>query len=358
MENELIPSPQFFLYNSDDGKIRLEVRLKDETLWLTQKEMAELFQCSTDNISLHLKNIYAEGELSEKATTEESSVVRQEGTRKVQRTVTAYNLDAIISVGYRVNSIRGTQFRIWATQRLKEYVIKGFTIDDERLKNNGGTRYFEELLAKIRDIRSSEKLFYQKVLDIYATSIDYDPRAATSYLFFQTVQNKLHWGAHGHTAPQLIHKRADASQPNMGLTNWPGNRITKHDTEVAKNYLTSEELETLNRIVTAYLEFAELQATNHNPMTMQDWINKLDDFIKLSGRAVLTNAGNVSHAQAKKKAHEEYEKYRQARLNAPSPVERDYINTMRELKTIEEHAKCPIRKRSSNSHTTPPGEER
>lgn len=358
MENELTPSSQFFLYNSDDGKIRLEVHLKDETLWLTQNEMALLFGVGKAAISKHLKNIYQEGELQEVATVSKMETVRHEGARHVSRLVDYYNLDAIISVGYRVNSIRGTQFRIWATQRLKEYVIKGFAIDDERLKNNGDTRYFEELLAKIRDIRSSEKLFYQKVLDIYATSIDYDPRAATSHLFFQTVQNKLHWGAHGHTAPQLIYKRADASQPNMGLTNWPGNRITKHDTEVAKNYLTSEELEILNRIVTAYLEFAELQATNHNPMTMQDWINKLDDFIKLSGRSVLTNAGNVSHTQAKKKAHQEYEKYRQARLNAPSPVKRDYSDAMRELKTIEEHAKCPIRKRSFNPHTMPPGEER
>jgi len=254
------PSGHLLVYRADDGQMKLEVRLEGETVWLTQADMARLFQCSPDNISLHLKNIYDEGELTPEATAEDFSAVRQEGGRQVRRTLTFYNLDAIISVGYRVKSTVATRFRIWATQTLTEYIRKGFVLDDERLKEPEGGRYFEELLARIRDIRSSEKVFWRKILDIYATSIDYDPKASASKEFFKQVQNKMHWAAHGHTAAELIYQRADATEHNMGVTNFSGNRLLKRDVEVAKNYLSEEELNILNRIVTAYLEMAELQA--------------------------------------------------------------------------------------------------
>lgn len=330
---------EILLYQEDDGKIKLDVRLQDETVWLTQAHMAELFQVKPQNITMHLKNIYTEGELFEETTCKEFLQVQREGSRQVQRSRKFYNLDAIISVGYRIQSAVATRFRIWATQRLKEFLIKGFTMDDERLKEAGNSRYFEELLARIRDIRSSEKVFWRKVLDIFATSVDYDPRAEISQLFFKQVQNLMHWAAHGHTAAELIYQRADADQPNMGITNYPGNKLLKRDVEVAKNYLNEEELNVLNRIVTAYLEVAELQALNHNPMTMQDWIERLQKFLTLTGRDILTHAGKISHDTALEKAHEEYEKFRVRQLEEPSEVERYFVEIESKLKRIEKDLK-------------------
>ena len=330
-----LPNNQIVFYQTTDGLVNIEVLFAEENIWLTQKEMAELFDCSTDNISLHLKNIYKDSEVNQQSTTEEFSVVRQEGTRQVKRTITYYNLDAIISVGYRVKSLIATRFRIWATERLKEYIVKGFAMDDERLKQSGGGGYFDELLARIRDIRSSEKVFWRKVLDIYATSIDYDPKSDVSREFFKIIQNKMHWAAHGQTAAEIIYRRVDASRPNMGLTNWVGSRINKNETESAKNYLTDEELELLNRIVSLYLDFAELQAVQHKAMTMLDWISKLDDFLQLSGRELLTHAGTVSHEVALTKAHEEYEKFRLKRLEEPTEAEAHFIEAEREIKRLE-----------------------
>lgn len=310
MEND----SQVILYQTPDGKAKFEVRFDNETAWLTQKQMAELFDCSIDNVALHLKNIYAEKELEEKRTSEESSVVQREGTRAVNRPTKLYNLDAIISVGYRVNSLRGTQFRIWATQRLREYIIKGFVLDDERMKQGGSrARYFEELLQRIRDIRSSERNFYQKVTDIYATSIDYKKDAELTKQFFATVQNKMHFAVHGHTAAEIITKRADSKKPLMGLTSFKGNYITAYDTKIAKNYLSEKEIKQLNLIVSLYLDFAELQASNERPMKMLEWIGKLDEFLKLSEKKILTNAGRVSAKVAEEKAEKEFEKYRKNR---------------------------------------------
>ena len=340
---------QFLVYQAEDGKLKLDVRLERETLWMTQSDMAQLFQCSTDNISLHLKNIYEEGELSPAATAEEFSVVRQEGGRQVRRKLTFYNLDMVISVGYRVKSLIATRFRIWATERLKEYIVKGFTMDDERLKEPEGGRYFEELLARIRDIRSSEKVFWRKVLDIYATSIDYDPTAEASKLFFKQVQNKMHWAAHGHTAAELIHQRADAELPNMGITNYPGNKLLKRDAEIAKNYLNEDELSLLNRIVTAYLEVAEIQAMNRQTMTMADWIERLHQFLTMTGRELLTHAGTISHEAALQKAHDEYEQFRLQQLSEPTEVEKHFIEAEQKLKQIESATKRNRRKSASSA---------
>ena len=334
---------EILVYQSEDGRVKLDVHLKDDTVWMTQSDMAQLFQCSTDNVSLHLKNIFEEGELEPKTTTEDFSVVRHEGSRKVRRTITFYNLDMVISVGYRVKSQIATRFRIWATERLREYIVKGFTMDDQRLKEAGNSRYFEELLARIRDIRSSEKIFWRKILDIYATSIDYDPRSEISKLFFQQVQNKMHWAAHGHTAAELIHQRADANQPNMGVTNFPGGKLLKRDVEIAKNYLTEEELNILNRIVTAYLEVAELQALNRNPMKMQDWIERLHQFLTMAGRELLTHAGRISHETALQKAHKEYENFRLRQLEEPTEVEKHFIEAEKELKRIESDKKTRVK---------------
>jgi hypothetical protein len=343
------PKSQFLLYQTPDGRTRLEVRMQGETVWLTQAQMAELFQTTQQNVSLHIQNIYEEGELTLEATHKESlSVqpkgqvqpsatvkdflkVRQEGSRQVSRSVEHYNLDVIISVGYRVKSQRGTQFRIWATQRLREYIVKGFALDDERLKRGGGGNYFEELLARIRDIRSSEKVFWRKVLEIYSTSIDYDPGEQASQILFATVQNKMHWAAHGHTAAEIVHDRASAVRPNMGLTSWQGAKPTKGEAVIAKNYLTGEELEALNRIVNAYLEFAELQALNRKPMYMRDWIVKLEDFLRLGDREILTHAGTISHEDALSKAELEYEKFRSLQLNQPSQVEKDFDEAVKQL---------------------------
>ena len=291
-----------------------------------------------------MKNIYESGELELEATVAKFATVQTEGSRSVQRDLEYYNLDAIISVGYRVNSIRGTQFRIWATKRLREYIVKGFSLDDERLKEVGGGLYFDELLARIRDIRSSEKVFWRKVLDIYSLSMDYDPNTDVSNKFFAVVQNKMHWAAHGHTAAEIIDKRADATKPNMGLTTWKGKKPLKADVSIAKNYLDEKELDMLNRIVTMYLEFAELQALNRKPMTMNDWINKLDDFLKLSERDILSHAGAVSHEQALIKAREEYEKYHIEHLNDPSPVEEHFIEAVKEIEQVEK-SKNPSKKK-------------
>lgn len=295
------PGGEFLLYQTEDGRSRIEVRMQADTVWLSLNQMAELFQRDKSVISRHIRNTFEEGELERRSTVANFATVQREGDREVTRDVEYFNLDVIISVGYRVKSHRGTQFRIWATQRLREYLVKGFALDDERLKQAGGGNYFDELLARIRDIRSSEKIFWRKVLDIYATSIDYDPNAEVSQRFFSTVQNKMHWAAHGHTAAEIVHQRADASLPHMGLTSWAGARPRQEDAEIAKNYLTAEELDTLNRIVTAYLEFAELQALNRKPMYMRDWSVKMDEFLRLSGRELLDHAGCISHEEALEK---------------------------------------------------------
>jgi len=326
---------EIILYQTEDGYTRIQVRLQDETVWLTQADMAELFQTTPQNITLHLKNIYQERELAEEATCKDFLQVQTEGSRQIRRSRRFYNLDAIISVGYRIKSHVATRFRQWATQRLREYIIKGFTLDDERLKQAGGGNYFDELLARIRDIRSSEKVFWRKVLDIYATSIDYDPNTDLSREFFAVVQNKMHWATHGRTAAEIIASRADAGKPNMGLTAWTGIKPTQADSEIAKNYLTLEKLDTLNRIVAIYLDFAELQALSRKPMYMKDWINKLDEFLKVSERDILRHAGKVSHESAIEKAHAEYEKFRKQMLEEPSPVERHFIEAVKEVKRLE-----------------------
>jgi hypothetical protein len=313
-------SSDILLYQSDDGKIKIQVRLQDNTVWLTQSDMVELFQSSKSNISEHIKHIFEEGEL------QEGSVVRKFRTTAADGKnyeVNYYNLDVIISVGYRVKSLRGTQFRIWATERLREYLIKGFTMNDELLKQGGG--YFEELLERIRDIRSSEKIFYRKVLEIYATSIDYDPRAEITQQFFQTVQNKLHWAAHGHTAAEIIFQRANAKLPFMGLTAFKGKKPTKQEITVAKNYLNKEELAVLNRLVSAYLDIAEINAMQQKPMYMKDWIEVLDGFIKMSRQDVLTHAGKISAELAQQKALAEYETYKRKSDDELSEVEKQFI---------------------------------
>lgn len=323
---------QVILYQTEDDKTRLEVRFSGETVWLALNQLAELFQRDKSVISRHIRNVFEEGELPRERTVAKFATVQQEGGREVSREVEYFNLDVIISVGYRVKSLRGTQFRIWATQRLREYIVKGFTLDDERLKQVGGGGYFDELLGRIRDIRSSEKVFYKKILEIYATSVDYDPRAEATRQFFATVQNKMHWAVHGQTAAEVVHNRVDASKPNMGFTNWSGDRIRRDEVAIAKNYLTPEELEALNLIVSAYLDFAELQALNRRVMYMADWIAKLDDFLKLSERDILTHAGRISHEQAQQKAEAEFEKYRKLAANAPSPVEKDFEEAVEKIK--------------------------
>ena len=327
---------ELILYQTEDGKTKVEVRLQDETVWLSQKLMAELFQTSVPNINMHIGNIFEEGELAADSVIKDFLTTAADGKNYQTK---FYNLDVIISVGYRVKSLRGTQFRIWATQRLREYIIKGFTLDDDRLKQAVGGNYFDELLARIRDIRSSEKVFWRKVLDIYATSIDYSPDAELTQQFFAAVQNKMHWAAHGHTAAEVIYHRADASKLHMGMTIWSGETPRKTDTEIAKNYLNEKELDVLNRIVSMYLDFAELQALNRRPMHMHDWLAKLDDFLKFTGRDVLTHAGKISHDEALAKAHAEYEQYRKERLNEPSPVERQFLETVKKVTQIEQSKK-------------------
>ncbi|WP_017911475.1 virulence RhuM family protein [Xanthomonas sacchari] len=344
------PTSELILYRSEDAQTRIQVRLEGESVWLTQAQIAELYQTTPQNVTQHLRTIYKEGELREEATCKDYLQVRQEGTREVRRNLRHYNLDAILAVGYRVRSARGTQFRQWATARLSEYLVKGFALDDERLKRGPDDGYFEELLGRIRDIRSSEKLFWRKVLDIYATSVDYDPSAEASQRFFATVQNKMHWAAHGHTAAELLMERADASKPHSGMTNWVGAAPRASDAVVAKSYLNAEELEALNRIVTAYLEFAELQAMNRRPMTMAAWIAKLDDFLRLSDRDVLTHAGRIGREQALEFSKAEFARYRQRTLEEPSPVERDFEEATRKLKALESE------KRRSTRTKRPTGE--
>ena len=316
---------QIILFQTQGGETKIEVRLANESVWLTADQMAELFQRNKSTISRHIKNIYESAELEQNRTVAFFATVQNEGDRKVERNIAYYNLDMIISVGYRVNSHRGVQFRQWATQVLKEYMIKGFALNDDLLKNAGQGNYFDELLARIRDIRSSEKVFYRKVLEIYALSIDYDPRTSITQQFFKTIQNKMHFAAHGHTAAEVIYDRANAEKDFMGLTTWRGAMPIRHEAEIAKNYLSEEEVDMLNRIVNLYLDFAELQAKSHVPMYMKDWIQKLDDFLKLSGKELLTHAGSVSAEVAKLKANEEYDKFRERAQYKLSPVEIHFL---------------------------------
>jgi len=327
---------ELILYQTEDGRTRIQCRFEGQTLWLTQAQVAELFQTTPQNITLHLKDIFAEGELDEGATCKEYLQVRQEGSRQVTRSLRHYNLDAILAVGFRVRSHRGTQFRQWAMARLGEYLVKGFTIDDERLKNPPGPGqrdYFDELLERIREIRASERRFYQKVLDIYATSVDYDPSVEASQRFFATVQNKMHWAAHGHTAAEIVHERADATKPFMGMQSTrPRGIVRKGDASVAKNYLTESELAVLHRIVSLYIEYAELQALERKPMTMQDWIKKLDEFLEVSGRKLLDHAGSVSAEAAKAKAEQEYARYHALLDAQPCAIDAEFEKVARQLK--------------------------
>lgn len=323
------------MYTTEDGLTKIEVTFDEDTVWLSLDQMAELFQRDKSTISRHIKNIFTEGELRPEATVAKFATVQTEGNRQVTRDIDYYNLDVIISVGYRVKSLRGTQFRIWASSVLKEYMKKGFALDDDRLKRLGGGNYFDELLARIRDIRSSEKVFWRKVLEIYATSIDYDPSAEASVQFFKQVQNKMHWAAHQHTAAEIVYQRADAEKENMGLTSWEGKRIKRSDTEIAKNYLTQIELDALNKIVSAYLDIAEVRALAHEPMYMKDWLETIDDYLKMTRRDILTTKGRVTHKQAIDKAHAEYEKYRKKQDEILSSVERHFIESIKELETLE-----------------------
>jgi hypothetical protein len=334
---------EFLLYKTEDGRTRVDVRIDGETVWLTQAAIADLYQTTPQNVTQHIAAIYEERELAEAGTCKPFFQVRQEGARQVQRHLKHYSLPMILAVGYRVRSHRGTQFRQWATARLEEYLVKGFTLDDDRLKRAGGGNYFDELLARIRDIRSSEKVFWRKVLEIYATSIDYDPSLEGSQRFFATVQNKMHWAAHGHTAAEVIAARADAAKPNMGLMTWAGDAPRRADVAVAKNYLAEGEVEALNRIVNAYLEFAELQALNRKPMYMADWITKLDDFLRLSEREILRHAGKVSHEAATAKAELEYDRFAAERAALPSPVENHFEEAVRDVKQLAKK-RAPVRK--------------
>ena len=323
---------QFLLYQTPDGDSQIEVKLQNDTVWLSLDQMAELFQRNKSTISRHVKNVLEDGELEEKSVVAFFATTASDSKTY---SVAYYNLDMIISVGYRVHSYRGVQFRIWATKVLKEYIVKGFAMNDDLLKRAGGGNYFDELLARIRDIRSSEKVFYRKVLEIYALSIDYDPRVEMTQKFFKTVQNKMHYSVHGHTAAEIIYERADAQKDFMGLTTWAGAMPTKPEAEIAKNYLTHEEVKSLNRIVSLYLDFAEMQAEEHRPMYMKDWINILDDFLRISRKDILTHASKVSAKLAKEKADQEYDKFKERTQNNLSPVEIHFLeNFEREQKRL------------------------
>ena len=343
-DNSPLPQSDILIYQTEDGRTRIDVRLENESVWLSLNQMAVLFQRDKSVISRHINNIYKERELRRESTVAKYATVQTEGTRQVARQMDFYNLDVIISVGYRVRSHRGTQFRMWATQRLRDYIIKGFSLDDERFKQAGGGGYFDELLARIRDIRSSEKVFWRKVLAIYATSVDYDPNTEMSHHFFSVVQNKMHWAVHGHTAAEIVAGRADATKANMGLTAWAGGKPRKAGAEIAKNYLTEQELDALNRIVTIYLEFAELQALNRKPMYMQDWIAKLDEFLRISDREILAHAGKISHDDAIEKARVEFEKYRELHLNDVTPVEHHFERATARMKRLEKQRSISDRK--------------
>ena len=323
---------QFLLYQTPDGDSQIEVKLQNDTVWLSLDQMAELFQRNKSTISRHIKNVLEDGELEEKSVVAFFATTASDSKTY---SVAYYNLDMIISVGYRVHSYRGVQFRIWATKVLKEYIVKGFAMNDDLLKRAGGGNYFDELLARIRDIRSSEKVFYRKVLEIYALSIDYDPRVEMTQKFFKTVQNKMHYSVHGHTAAEIIYERADAQKDFMGLTTWAGAMPTKPEAEIAKNYLTHEEVKSLNRIVSLYLDFAEMQAEEHRPMYMKDWINILDDFLRISRKDILTHAGKISTKLAKEKADNEYDKFKERTQNNLSAVEIHFLeNFEREQKRL------------------------
>ncbi len=322
----------FLMYTTEDGLTKIEATFVNDTVWLSIEQMAELFQRDRSVIGKHIRNIFKEGELNKESVWAKFAHTADDG--KTYQ-VDYYNLDVIISVGYRVKSLRGTQFRIWATNILKEYMQKGFALDDDRLKRLGGGNYFDELLERIRDIRSSEKVFWRKVLEIYATSIDYDPRAESSILFFKRVQNKMHWAAHKHTAAEVIYQRADAEKEYMGLTSWQGKSIKRTDVEVAKNYLNKDELDALNKIVTAYLDIAEVHALNHEPMYMKDWIETIDDYLKMTRRDILRTKGTVTHKQALEKAHEEYEKYKNREESRLSLVEEHFLGSINKLEELE-----------------------
>ena len=338
-EKNLVPEEKqgdIVIYQTEDGGTKIDVRFEGETVWLTQQQMAELFGSSRTNIVEHIRHIYEEGELDEDSTCRKFRQVRDEGGRQVSRVIPHYNLDMIISLGYRVKSRIATHFRRWATERLKEYMLKGFTMDDERLKELGGGNYWKELLARIRDIRSSEKVMYRQVLDLYATSIDYDPNSAESIAFFKMGQNKLHYAAHGHTAAEVIYERTDADKPFMGLTAFSGDFPTAKDIGIAKNYLTEEELRVLNGIVSGYFDFAEVQAMRHRPMHMIDYVEHLDRVLSSTGEQLLVGAGKVSHKQAMEKANREYQRFLVQNL---SPVEEAYLQTIKEVeKTAKKKA--------------------
>ena len=326
-----MPNSNILMYTTKDGLTKIEATFENDTVWLSIDQMAELFQRDRSVIGKHVRNIFKEGELDKNSVWAKFAYTASDGK---EYNVDYYNLDVIISVGYRVKSLRGTQFRIWATGILKEYIKKGFAMDDDRLKRLGGGNYFEELLSRIRDIRSSEKVFWRKVLEIYATSIDYNPNAEESILFFKQVQNKMHWAAHKHTAAEVVFYRADAEKENMGLTSWEGNQIKKSDSEIAKNYLNDEEIDALNKIVTAYLDIAEVQALNHEPMYMKDWLQTIDDYLKMTRREILTTKGSVSHQQAIQKAHAEYDKFKKKQDDVLSPVEKHFIESIDRLEKI------------------------
>ncbi len=326
MNNEIMnqENNKILIYTFDDGQVKIEVRLEDENVWLTQNAMAELFDTTKQNISLHIKNIFEENELNQNSVVKENLTTATDGKNYKTK---FYNLDLIISLGYRVKSIRGTQFRIWANKLIKEYLIKGYNLNVDRFKNNGGGVYFEEVLEKIRDIRSSEKVFWRKVLDIYATSIDYDAKDEKTKEFFKTIQNKMHYAVHGNTAAEVIFNRVDSEKDNIGLTNFRGNSPTRAETEIAKNYLSEKELDLLNRMVSAYLDVAEINALNMHPMTMKDWIKELDGFLTMTHKEILEGAGKISHEKALEKAHEEYDKYMKTHL---TQAEKDYLEIMGE----------------------------
>ena len=319
---------EILIYQTDDGQTNIEVKIEDDTVWLTQQQMSELFQTSRTNVVEHIKHIYEEGELDGISTCRNFRQVRKEGNREVTRQIPHYNLDMIISLGYRIKSVIATRFRQWATKRLKEYMIKGFTIDDERLKGNGGGNYWKELLDRIRDIRSSEKVLYRQVLDLYATSVDYNPHSEESVRFFKIVQNKLHYAAHGHTAAEVIYQRADAEKPFMGLTSFAGELPALKDIGIAKNYLGESELKVLNNLVSGYFDLAEINAIEHKPMYMDDYVKQLDSVLSSGNRKLLTGSGSVSHKQALEKAKSEYRKYQEITL---TPVEKAYLESIKEV---------------------------
>lgn len=327
-----MPNSNIIMYTTEDGNTKIEATFENDTVWLSLDQMSELFQRDKSTVSRHIKNIFSEGELIRESVVAKFATTASDGKTY---NVEYYNLDVIISVGYRVKSLRGTQFRIWASEILKEYILKGFAMDDDRLKRLGGGNYFDELLSRIRDIRSSEKVFWRKVLDIYSTSIDYNPDAEESIRFFKQVQNKMHWAAHKHTAAEIVFFRADSEKENMGLTSWEGKKIKKSDSEIAKNYLNDQELDALNKIVTAYLDIAEVHALNHEPMYMKDWLETIDDYLKMTRRDILLNNGSISHKQAIEKAHKEYEKYKKKQHQSITKVERDFIDSIGRLEKLE-----------------------